>query len=190
MKIGVSMEMTRVLRDTWHAAINHEWYEFLDGQDLYPLCCHGTANVNDYDLIILCGGNDMPGIKTWRNNHYPLRDQFEHDLVTNAKKYSVPVVGICRGSHFLNVEGGGTIKLMEQPYDNVKVQLPQFEVTCHHTIQINQLAPGYEILAQDNTGVIELARHTEHRQLQVGWHPERAVNKHTRQYIFEIIKSL
>lgn len=184
------MEMTRVLRDTWHAALNHEWYEFLSEHDLHPLCCHGTVDVADYDLIVLCGGNDMPGIKTWRNNHYPLRDEFERGLVKNAIKYDVPVVGICRGSHFLNVEGSGTIRLMEQPYDNVKIQLPQFEVTCHHTIQIDKLAPGFEVLAQDSAGVVELARHQNNRQLQVGWHPERAVNKHTRQYILELIKAL
>ena len=88
------------------------------------------------------------------------------------------------------MHGGGTVKLMDTPYDNVTVQLPQFEVTCHHTIRIDQLAPGYEVLAQDSAGVVELARHCDHRQLQVGWHPERAVNKHTRQYILELIKAL
>ena len=103
MNIALSMEMTRQLRDTWHAALNHEWYEFLQQHTIIPLCCHGTADVANYDLIVLCGGNDMPGITTWRNNHYPKRDEFEHDLVEQAITHDVPVVGICRGSHFLYV---------------------------------------------------------------------------------------
>ena len=191
MKIAVSMEMTRVLRDTWHAAINHEWYEFLAGHEIVPVCCHGPAiNTDEFDLVVLTGGNDMPNIKTWRNNHYPLRDHFESNLIKQCLITRTPLVGICRGQHFLNHIQGGTHLLMEQPYDNVRVQLPQFEVTCHHTIRIDELAPGFEVLQQDSTGVKELVIHKANRQLGVGWHPERAVNAHTRQYILDLIHSL
>jgi len=69
MKIGLSMEMTRKLRDTWHAAINHEWYDFLAEHDIVPLCCHGNVpQTDEFDLIILAGGNDMHGIKTDRKS--------------------------------------------------------------------------------------------------------------------------
>ena len=79
---------------------------------------------------------------------------------------------------------------MATPYDNVKVQLPNLEVTCHHTIQIDQLAPGFNALLKDLAGVIELAVNTHTRQLQVGWHPERAVNSHTRSMILDLIGTL
>lgn len=191
MKIGLSMEMTRKLRDTWHAAINHEWYDFLAGHDIVPLCCHGNVpQTDEFDLIILAGGNDMPGIKTWRENHYPLRDHYEHSLIQQCLLTNTPVVGICRGAHFINHVMGGTHKLMDQPYDNVKVELPQFEVTCHHTIQIDTLAPGFEILQQDKNGTVELAVNKSNRMLGIGWHPEREVNSHTRQYILDLIKEL
>lgn len=190
MNIGISMEMTRVLRDTWHAALNHEWYDFLAGHRITPLCCHGEPSVTGLDLVILAGGNDMPGIKTWRNNHYPDRDAFESILVRYALEAGIPVVGICRGSHFINVLQGGTVVLMDDPYDNVQVQLPQFDVTCHHTIRVQDLAPGFDILAQDHNGVIELAIDRQLRMLQVGWHPERAVNAHTRTHILQLIGQL
>jgi gamma-glutamyl-gamma-aminobutyrate hydrolase PuuD len=191
MKIGLSMEMTRKLRDTWHAAINHEWYDFLAGHDIVPLSCHGKVpQTDEFDLIILAGGNDMPGIKTWRDNHYPLRDEYEHSLVQQCLLTNTPVVGICRGAHFINWVSGGTHKLMNTPYDNVKVQLPEFEVTCHHSICIDELAPGFEILQQDINGVVELALNKSQRMLGVGWHPEREVNLHTRQYILDLIKHL
>ena len=74
MNIAISMEMTRVLRDTWHAALNHEWYEFLSGHEITPLCCHGAVpDTSQFDLVILTGGNDMPDITTWRNNSYVQR---------------------------------------------------------------------------------------------------------------------
>ena len=79
---------------------------------------------------------------------------------------------------------------MSQPYDNVKVQLPEFEVTCHHTIRIDQLAPGFEVLQQDSAGVQELVLHKANRQLGIGWHPERALNSHTRSYILNLIQHL
>lgn len=191
MKIAISMEMTRVLRDTWHAALNYEWYEFLSGHEITPLCCHGAMpTVKKFDLIILAGGNDMSDIQTWRNNHYPQRDEFEQELINQCRQQSVPLVGICRGSHFLNWVEGGTHSLMKVPYDNVRVQLPHFEVTCHHTIQIESLAPGFEVLQQDHAGVRELVIHKANRQLGVGWHPEREVNLHTRKYILKLIESL
>jgi gamma-glutamyl-gamma-aminobutyrate hydrolase PuuD len=79
---------------------------------------------------------------------------------------------------------------MEQPYDNVKIQLPEFEVTCHHTICIDKLAPGFEILQQDKSGIVELAINQKNRQLGIGWHPERAVNAHTRFYVLDLINNL
>jgi len=191
VRVGLSMEMTRQLRDTWHAAINHEWYNILDGHEIVPISCHGLMpNTDEFDLIILAGGNDMPGIITWRNNHYPIRDEFEKNLVQQCLLTNTPVVGICRGAHFINWVSGGTHKLMDTPYDNVKVQLPKFEVTCHHSIRIDTLAPNFEILQQDNNGVVELALNKSQRMLGIGWHPEREVNSHTREYILQLIKEL
>jgi gamma-glutamyl-gamma-aminobutyrate hydrolase PuuD len=191
MKIGLSMEMTRKLRDTWHAAINYEWYDFLVGHDIVPLSCHGNIpQTDEFDLIVLAGGNDMFGIKTWRDNHYPIRDHYEHSLIQQCLLTKTPVVGICRGAHFINYVMGGTYKLMNDPYDNVLVELPKFEVTCHHTIQNDILAPGFEVLQQDKKGIVELAVNKSQRMLGVGWHPEREVNKHTRQYILDLIKDL
>ncbi len=191
MKIGLSMEMTRKLRDTWHAAINYEWYDFFAEHDIVPLSCHGKVpQTDEFDLIILAGGNDMPGIKTWRDNHYPIRDQYEHGLIQQCLLTNTPVAGICRGAHFINYVMGGTYKLMNDPYDNVLIQLPKFEVTCHHTIQNDLLAPGFEVLQQDKNGVVELAVNKSQRMLGIGWHPEREVNIHTRQYILDLIKDL
>jgi gamma-glutamyl-gamma-aminobutyrate hydrolase PuuD len=191
MKIALSMEMTRVLRDTWHAAINHEWYDFLKDHEIVPVCCHGSMiDVAEYDIVILAGGNDMYDIRTWRNNHYPLRDHFEANIIKQCLLTRTPLVGICRGQHFLNYVMGGTHCLMEQPYDNVKVQLPEFEVTCHHTIRIDNLASGFETLQKDSAGVRELVLHKANRQLGIGWHPERAVNAHTRSYILDLIQDL
>jgi gamma-glutamyl-gamma-aminobutyrate hydrolase PuuD len=191
MKIGLSMEMTRKLRDTWHAAINYEWYDFLAGHEIVPLSCHGIVpQTDEFDLIILAGGNDMPGIKTWRDNHYPIRDHYEHSLIQQCLLTNTPVVGICRGAHFINYVMGGTHKLMDNPYDNVKVQLAEFEVTCHHTIQLDTVAPGFEILQQDKNGIVELALNKSNRMLGIGWHPEREVNRHTRQYILDLIEDL
>ena len=191
MKIGISMEMTRVLRDTWHAALNHEWYDLFAGHEIVPLSCHGQEpNTDEFDLIVLTGGNDTVKFQTWRNNVYPLRDEFERQLISQCLISRTPLIGICRGSHFLNLESGGTVRLMDQPYDNVLIQLPAFEVTCHHTICIDQLAPGFEVLQQDSTGIVELVIHKANRQLGIGWHPERAVNTHTRPYILDLINSL
>jgi len=188
MKIGLSLEVTRVLRNTWHSAINHEWYEFLEGHEICPLVCYGSYDVQDYDLIILCGGNDMPDIKTWRDNNYPKRDEFERKLIKDCIKHHIPLAGICRGSHFINYVLGGTHRLMETPYDNVVVDLEPFSVVCHHTITIDKLAPNCKATLVDNKGVIEMYQHKNLPITGIGWHPERNVNKHTRDFVFNLIK--
>lgn len=192
MKIGLSLETTRVLRDTWHTAINHDWYDFLRSHTIVPLISADPTPVEvlDFDLIILCGGNDMSDFVTWRNNNDPQRDRFEADLLDQAVKYRIPVVGICRGSHFINKHMGGTLRLLETPYDNVQVELSGLTVTCHHTIAIDQLAPGFEAVLTDKSGVVELALNKDKRMLGIGWHPERPVNTHTRESLLELIKQL
>lgn len=191
MKIAVSMEMTRVLRDTWHAAINHEWYDFLKGHEIVPLCCHGSfPDVAEFDYVFLAGGNDMPDIVTWRNNHYAQRDQFERRLIAECAIAGIPVIGICRGQHFLNYVSGGTHRLMSTPYDNRRIELEPFSVTCHHTIEIDRVAPGFEVVLKDSAGVVELIINRNARQLGIGWHPERDVNAHTRRYLLDLINDL
>jgi len=192
MRIGLSLETTRVLRDTWHSAINHDWYDFLQGHTIVPLVSASSdpVDVTQFDTVILCGGNDMTDFVTWRNNNDPQRDQFEANLIDQCVEHRVPVVGICRGSHFINKHMGGTLRLLDTPYDNIQVELPGLTVTCHHTIAIDQLAPGFDVLLKDSHGVIELAIHKQHRLLGVGWHPERPVNTHTRPTILDLIKTL
>lgn len=192
MKIGISLETTRVLRDTWHTAINHDWYDFLKGHTIVPLVSAdpATVNVSEFDLIILCGGNDMSDFVTWRDNNDPRRDQFEAQLIDQAIANNIPVVGICRGSHFINKHLGGTLRMLATPYDNVEVELYGLNVVCHHTIAIDQLAPGFEVLLQDKHGVIELAVNRDKRLLGIGWHPERPVNTHTRELLLTLIKAL
>lgn len=190
MKIGLSLEATQVLRDTWHSAINHDWYDFLKGHTIVPLVCLGQYDVTEFDVIILCGGNDMSDFVTWRNNNYPERDRFEADLIDQAIAKNVPVVGICRGSHFINKHQGGTLRMLDVPYDNIEVELPGITVVCHHTIAIDQLAPGFEVVLQDKNGVIELSVNKDKRLLGIGWHPERSVNTHTRESLLTLIKAL
>jgi putative glutamine amidotransferase len=190
MKIAISMETTQVLRQTWHSALNHEWYEFLDQHELIPLSSRGKYSIEDYDAVILCGGNDMENMPTWRNNHDPVRDQYEKSLLADAIQKKLPIMGICRGFHFLNWSQGGTLRYLDTPYDNVKVELPTLTVTCHHTIAVDKLAPGFECVMADKHGVVELAHDSKNRILGVGWHPERAVNQHTRSLILEMFSQL
>ena len=169
--------------------MNHEWYDFLHGHEIIPICCHGSVpDTKLFDRVILAGGNDMYDIKTWRDNNYPIRDEFERNLIHRCIETKTPVMGICRGAHFMNYVMGGSHKLMEMPYDNVKTNLRMFEVTCHHSIQIDKLAPDFEVVLEDENKIIELVLNREYHMMGVGWHPERQVNYHTRSYILELFK--
>jgi len=156
-----------------------------------PLSCHGNfPDVTEFDYVFLTGGNDLEDTVTWRNNQYPERDAFERRLIKECAGAGIPLVGVCRGQHLLNYVEGGTHKLMDTPYDHVPVDLELFTVMGHHSIQIDQLAPGFETLLEDKHQVKELIINREQRQLGIGWHPERPINAHTRKYIMDLINEL
>lgn len=84
--------------------------------------------------LLLTGGKD---INPYHYNEQPLpqlqtvtpqRDQFEILLINEALKRNLPILGICRGMHILNVAAGGTL------YQDIASQIP-------HSLQHHQFAP-------------------------------------------------
>jgi putative glutamine amidotransferase len=71
--------------------------------------------LNGIDGLILSGGSDVdpatygavPHPKTGRT--WPERDRFEIALARRAVERELPLLGICRGMHVLNVALGGTL---------------------------------------------------------------------------------
>lgn len=74
----------------------------------------GARSVEDADIICFTGGEDVDpalyGEKPLPNTHFNRqRDDFEAGIYGEALGLNKPMIGICRGSQFLNVMQGGKL---------------------------------------------------------------------------------
>lgn len=159
------------------------------------------------DGIIFSGGQDItprfyneePRQKL--SEIFPDRDEFEFQLLAAAEKKGIPIFGICRGFHLINVFHGGSLyqDLTYAPnevYQHFQPDLPtdkthhvhleesgllarEFGVnkllvnSFHHQI-IKELAQPLTIEAQSLDGVCEAYVNEDYKNLEFGvqWHPE------------------
>lgn len=176
--------------------------------------------VKNFDALMLIGGADIsPSLYgesvTFSKNCDIQLDRFHLSLVTSARKYKVPVLGICRGFQLINVAFGGTLyqdieseksvsiphAVLDKPYEEVHdISILEdsllYKVFNTSTIGVNSLhhqgikTLGFGLktsaVAPDN--LIE-AFEVEDNVFAVQWHPEAMGDK--MQPLFDtFIKSL
>ena len=100
-------------------------------------------DVNEYDMVVFTGGTDVDpalyGHKKLTETMTPdtKRDSTEVRIFEDCLKHAVPMVGICRGSQFLNVMNGGW--LVQDCTGH----------TINHSIRTRE--PGFEALQVSST---------------------------------------
>jgi putative glutamine amidotransferase len=137
---------------------------------------------------------------------YPDRDRYEIALLRGAVARRIPVLGICRGLHVINVALGGTLvqDLVDvdgsHPHRKTLGRLHGSEhevllqpgslaaeaagedrhtVSCHHHQTIDRLGDGLVVSGRAADGVVEAVEAADRRWLLgVQWHPE--ADEHTR----------
>jgi len=120
------------------------------------------------DGLILTGGGD-PGDD-------PLRHNTEVELLSWAETMDVPVLGICRGFQVMHRQLGGALVAVSGHVGSkhtVDIDGESREVNSFHGKGIQNLAAGFELLAQAEDGTVECALDQQRRWLGMMWHPER-----------------
>jgi putative glutamine amidotransferase len=158
------------------------------------------------DALLLIGGSDVdPAVYGAEREPaleatYPERDRFEIALLHGALERELPVLGICRGMHLMNVALGGTLRqdlVDEQGRHPHRRVLGSFEgtehevmltpgslvaeaageeehlVRCHHHQAVDRLGEGLTVSGRSEDGVVEAIEAPGGRWLLgVQWHPE------------------
>ena len=167
--------------------------------NVLPLSTRAADYAQALDGLVLQGGADIsplaygeePLKPEWAGD--PLRDRYEIELVRAFTGAAKPVLGICRGAQLINVALGGSLHQdipahRSDDYDlhahEVRLEPgsglarlygetgPRRVVSIHHQA-INRLAPGLQVEARAEDGVIEAVRGTGASYLcAVQWHPE------------------
>lgn len=134
------------------------------------------------------------------------KDIIEFSLINYALEHQVPYLGICKGSHLLNVASGGTLytdvmkekgtDLRHIDYDNydgyrhvirIEPNTPLYEwvgqsslpVTTYHHQGIKRLADRFTPMAHTDDGLIEGFYDPNHPFcMGLQFHPERMLSEH------------
>jgi putative glutamine amidotransferase len=137
------------------------------------------------------------------------RDQLEFNLLDQAVKRQIPVMGICRGSQLINVYFKGTL------YKNIKdfyaekpnrhsifpvkkafvregskmagiLRVNEIMVNSIHNQAVKKPGVGIDIVAKESNDVVQAIESDQHPFIiGVQWHPEYLVQKKIHRRIFK-----
>ena len=166
---------------------------------LLPVVATAAARlVAAIDALVLTGGVDLdpatyggppdPVGDPTGAPHDPERDRFELALVDAAFDAGIPVLGVCRGMHLLNVSRGGTLTAHvdgHRDFDlrhDVAVEPgttlagivgPRLATGSLHHQAVGELGARFRVAATAPDGVVEAIESACGRPvLGVQWHPE------------------
>jgi putative glutamine amidotransferase len=181
-------------------AISHEWIEFLQSKAITPVpISNALRQPSEYMRsirargLILTGGEDLgplpgePGEQSAGNS----RDAVENELLECALGERIPVFGVCRGLHLVNVHFGGglerdlgpsanhvnvmhRVEIVASPSDHVK-DGEGGETNSYHGqgVVVGGVAPDLRVFAVAADDVVEGLYHPSLPVVAVQWHPER-----------------
>ncbi len=181
---------------------NHYYIEAIKTSGGLPILINPSYKGLEKDIlelangIILTGGGDIePSIYHEKKDPKtkdidPKRDDFEISILKKAAKLGIPILGICRGIQIINVAYNGTLyqDLPEHTYNknhmidikkdsllNKIFHAEKIEVNSYHHQSIKDIAPGFEVIAKSNEGIIEAIILKDNKKFILGvqWHPER-----------------
>lgn len=137
------------------------------------------------------------------------RDELEGNLLALAIERDMPILGICRGSQFINVHFGGTLfqdiqdfyqeeLKRDSVYPRKKVRIlpgsrlatilncEWCRVNSLHNQAADDLGEGIEIVAHDKSGVTQALEHKNHTfVVGVQWHPEYLIQLPEQRRLFK-----
>ncbi len=183
-----------------------------------PICDEEYVNslIKHSDGLLLVGGSDV------NPNYYneypaaeceeivPARDEFELMLIRRAVEENIPLLGICRGLHLINIFFGGSLyqdygQCDHDTFNHLVTCLPKWHYAHHvqikegsllatalgkNNIKVNSLhhqvikkvGKGLKVVARAEDSVIEALECSQYKfLLGVQWHPEMMFQKSKEQ---------
>ncbi|MBN4049049.1 gamma-glutamyl-gamma-aminobutyrate hydrolase family protein [archaeon AH-315-M20] len=185
-------------------ALENDYVEYYEnfGIDLLPIPNVSKDLEKYFDEIpikgiILSGGNDVNpqlyGGKLKNEDFSEQRDNTEKKLIEIALERKLPLLGNCRGAHFINVFFKGSLiqnVKAKTGFDHVgtphKVKITdekvteffnkkEFEVNSYHNqgIMKDTLSSELKEFAISEDGIVEGFYHPKYQIAGILWHPER-----------------
>lgn len=189
-------------------SLAQDWCVWLIRRGVKPILVpNGIPTPSSYlDLVgvrslILSGGNDVVSISNNESNA-PERDRTETELILAALQRGLPILGVCRGLHFLNRYFGGTVRTdlegicgtstahagtvhrvtMSRQFARL-LNASDLQVNSFHNqgVTKQELAPNLiPFAASTADGLVEGFVHKDLPVLALQWHPERSIGESSK----------
>ncbi len=180
MKLGVISQRVDAIKDYGEIrdGLDTQWYALLRqaGAGLIPLPNQPQVipivlERLQPDFIILSGGNNPVAY----GGDAPERDAVDELLLNFSIEGTVPLLGVCRGMQSVGLFFGGTLKRVEGHIATrhmIRGKINR-EVNSYHGYALEETGQGLEVLARDDSEVIEAVCHKRYPVSGIMWHPER-----------------
>lgn len=172
--------------------------------------------MEEMDGLVIGGGDDLDyelyGGRIIPNARFDLeRDALEMELIREAERLSLPVLGVCRGAQLINVVRGGSLHqeiLEAYPHARaIRTPLPRKLITIdpdsrlaeikgaepsrinalHHQ-SVDRLGKDMRAVAWDEYGIVQGIESTRPRLvIGVQWHPEYLIFSLRDQRLFSAL---
>ena len=163
--------------------------------------------------VVIGGGNDIDpaiygGDVSMSPSVDPERDSFELEVLAEADRRELPVLGICRGAQLINVHRGGNLfgdlaphrrltsnkgtllprKYIDVAPDSILAQwlgAPTSRVNSLHHQAVRETGDGLQVTAHDRDGIVQAIESTS-GPLRIGvqWHPEYLLQRRDQRRLF------
>ena len=176
MKIAITQRVIDYKNGPYDS-LDHGFYSMFKGHELVPIPNNlkflRTQAITEADLVVFSGGNSM--IKdNWQYSYDRL--VVEKHVLDLAMAYEKKILGISRGTQFLTISFGGTIKPDPNHKQDhyVNATGARISVRSRHEEGLGNIPAGAEVLSKDDDGNVEAWKLKD-----IGcvlWHPERMNN--------------
>jgi putative glutamine amidotransferase len=177
--------------------------------------------LDQLDGVVLAGGDDLNPASYGETYHPqaqridPDRERFDHAVLDEIERRTMPVLGICLGSQLMNVHRGGSLhqflpdiprdsplehrrlddwtrrhEVFLEPDSLIAQALGKTQVISNtsHKQSVKTLGRGLRITARAPDGVIEGTEDpTKPFYVGVQWHPERQNDEADHLKLFELL---
>lgn len=156
------------------------WYDFIKscGFSLLPISV--KQNIGQFlqkmqiSGIVFSGGNDLSAVNPEEVNK--IRDAFEKELLKEAIKQNIPVIGVCHGMQLINDFFGGSLRQVTghvATTHQISGDKSTRIVNSFHNYALNDICEDFAIdfVADDN--IAEAFHHKNKNVYAIMWHPER-----------------
>ena len=181
MKVLVASTVREVYKNQFEYCIDKNLINFLYwvfGKKLI-INIFNKKIANKPDLIIICGGNNIPRYSSSRSDY--IRNKNSNYIYNYAIKMNIPLIGICYGSQFVGYKNNFIFKkkkLICKHIISLEKNIKLFKekkliVNSYKNLAIDKLSKSFKIIYKAKDGSVECFAGKKKKILGLMWHPER-----------------